>query len=443
MSYIKNSWKLAVITLVISGFFLTGAGFYQTLSAKDNNTPYEELEVFSDVLSLIQENYVEDVDSHKLVESAVKGMVDSLDPHSAYLPPEAFKELQVDTKGEFGGIGIVITKEDGRITVISPIEGTPAFEAGIETGDIIIGVDDKSTKDMSLWEAVKLMRGPVGEPVEITVQRKNEKEPLVFELERDLIPIKSVKYAELQNGYGYIMISSFKEKTLDELREAFDALTAEGNLKGLVLDLRSNPGGLLDQAVGISDFFLEDGVIVSIKGRNDQVVSEYTAERNGNEEDLPVVVLINGGSASASEIVAGALQDHERAIILGTSSFGKGSVQTVKPLKNGSALKYTIARYYTPSGKSIQAEGITPDIKYEYVKPAKEDEEDDKVKVLKEKDLKNHLEAESDQEDEAEDNSPDKDRIHSEGIKLESADRDNQIQHALNILISYDLFKRQ
>lgn len=437
MNYTKSSWKLTVLIFFIAGVLVAGAGFYQNISAKDN-TPYKELEVFSDVLSLIQSNYVEDVDPKELIEHAIEGMVNGLDPHSAYLPPEAFEELQVDTKGEFGGIGIVITKKDGKITVISPIEGTPAHEVGIETGDAIIGVDDKSTKDMSLWEAVKLMRGPVGEIVKITIYREGEKEPLIFKLKRDIIPIKTVKYAQLQKGYGYVMITSFKEKTLEELQEAIGILASREELKGLVIDLRSNPGGLLDQAVGVSDYFLESGTIVSIKGRLEANTTEYTASLDGTEGEYPIVVLINGGSASASEIVAGALQDHKRAILLGTASFGKGSVQTVRPLKNGSALKYTIARYYTPSGRSIQAEGIKPDITLEYIKPSKEEEKH--IEVLKEKDLENHLEAEHHEKDKKVKEPAE--LLHSKDIKMEYVKQDNQIQHALNILVSYHLLNR-
>jgi carboxyl-terminal processing protease len=440
MNYIKTTWKAFFIFVFVSGVFLAGSGLYQTLNADTDDIPYRELEVFSDVLNLIQQNYVEEVEPKDLIEDAIEGMVNGLDPHSAYLPPEAFEELQADTKGEFGGIGIVITKEEGKITVISPIEGTPAYEAGIQTGDAIIGVDDKSTKNMSLWEAVKLMRGPVGEPVKITVFREGEKEALVFDLKRDLIPVKSVKYAMLKNNCGYILITSFKEKTAEELKDAYDALTAKKDLKGLILDLRSNPGGLLDQAVSVSDFFLRQGAIVSIKGKDPKDVTEYNAQNNGTEGNYPIVVLINGGSASASEIVAGALQDHKRGVVLGTSSFGKGSVQTVRPLKNGSALKYTIARYYTPNGRSIQAEGIIPDIKLEYVKAEEKDDEKD-IKILKESDLINHLES----EDEESEEKPEKEKnlIHSDDIKIEVLEKDNQVQHALNMLVGFHLFKRQ
>jgi carboxyl-terminal processing protease len=442
MNYIKTTWKAFFLFVFVSGIFLAGSGLYQTLNAKTDDIPYRELEVFSDVLNLIQNNYVEDVDPKELIEHAIEGMVNGLDPHSAYLPPEAFEELQADTKGEFGGIGIVITKEDGKITVISPIEGTPAYEAGIETGDTIIGVDDKSTKNMSLWEAVKLMRGPVGEPVKITIFREGEKEALVFDLKRDIIPVKSVKYAMLSNDCGYILITSFKEKTADELKDAYNELTSKKELKGLILDLRSNPGGLLDQAVSVSDFFLKKGVIVSIKGREEKDTTEYNAQSSGTEGEYPMVVLINGGSASASEIVAGALQDHKRAVLVGTSSFGKGSVQTVRPLKNGSALKYTIARYYTPNGRSIQAEGIIPDIKLEYVR-AQEKEEKEDVKILKESDLINHLESEDDGE-KSEDKPENKENlIHSNDIKLEVLEKDNQVQHALNMLVGFHLFKRE
>lgn len=443
MRYLKRSWKVAVLSLFIFAISLMGAGFYQNLSADVDATPYKELEVFSDVLSLIENNYVEDVKTKELVENAIKGMVNGLDPHSAYLPPEAFEELQVDTKGEFGGIGIVITKEDNRITVISPIEGTPAYEAGIETGDAIIAVDEEYTKDMSLWEAVKLMRGPVGESVKITILREGEKEPLEFDLKRAVIPIKSVKYAEVKPGYAYVMISSFKEKTFDELTDAMKLLRKKKKLKGLVLDLRSNPGGLLDQAVGVSNYFLQSGTIVSIKGRKENNTKEYKATLDGTEGDFPIVVLINGGSASASEIVAGALQDHKRAMILGTTSFGKGSVQTVRPLKNGSALKYTIARYYTPLGRSIQAEGIKPDIELEYIKPVKKDEEKEKkLSFLKEKDLENHLEAEPGKKKGKKAAKDEKELIHSKDIKVENIHRDNQIQHALNILYSFHLLNR-
>lgn len=441
MSHINKKWKTFFLFVFISGLFLIGSGVYQNLSAKSDDVPYKELEVFSDVLNLIQNNYVEDVDPKELIENAIEGMVNGLDPHSAYLPPEAFEELQADTKGEFGGIGIVITKEDGKITVISPIEGTPAYEAGIETGDTIIGVDDKSTKNMSLWEAVKLMRGPVGDPVKITVFREGEKEALVFDLKRDLIPVKSVKYAMLKNKCGYILITSFKEKTGDELKEAYAALTAAGDLDGLVLDLRSNPGGLLDQAVSVSDFFLKTGMIVSIKGRNPADTTDYNARNDGSEGTYPMVVLINGGSASASEIVAGALQDHKRAILVGTSSFGKGSVQTVRPLKNGSALKYTIARYYTPNGRSIQAEGIIPDIKIDYVKPV-DNKDAETTAVLKESDLINHLESENSDEKPEKKSEPDKELIHSNDLKMEVLARDNQVQHALNILVGYQLLSR-
>ena len=361
--------------------------------ARDNT--YESLKLFSDVLQEIEKNYVESVKTSDLIEKAIHGMMEDLDPHSAFLPPEVFKGLQDDTRGEFGGIGIVISKQDGELTVVSPMEGTPAYEAGVQAKDVIVKVDDQATKDMLLWEAVSLMRGEAGTSVTITIQRAGVEKHLVFELTRQTIPLESVRYTTPKPGYGYLWITNFREKTTDETLKALAALQAENDpLKGLILDMRDNPGGLLSQAISISDLFLDNGEIVSIRGRDDRKMDSYRATPMRNNEkdkfDFPMVVLINSGSASAAEIVAGALQDNKRALILGTSSFGKGSVQTVKPLRGGYALKYTIAKYYTPSGKSIQAEGIQPDL---VVQRLLLDESDSTqgLRQLREEDLENHL----------------------------------------------------
>ena len=381
-------------------------------------------------------------------------MVRSLDPHSALLPPEAFEELQVDTHGEFGGIGIVITMEKGILTVISPIEGTPAYRAGIRAGDKIIKVDGETTQDMELWEAVKKMRGQKGTKVVITIIRKGSPEPIDFNLVRDIIPIESVKWITLKPGYGYVWVTNFRDNTTDDLVNALDELESEKvPLKGLILDLRDNPGGLLNQAVEICDLFLDGGEIVSIKGRLEKHTKVYKAQPDEVKRDYPMVVLINGGSASASEIVAGALQDNKRALILGTTSFGKGSVQTVETLRDGYGLKFTIARYYTPSGRSIQAKGIEPDIivKHRFLD---EEETSEESVLIKEKDLKNHLEANPNQEEDTEtepDNKPDTKRERNKSfrrnasqhgpLKLENLESDNQVMRALEILVSYDIFR--
>ncbi len=375
-------------------------------------------------------------------------MVSSLDPHSALLPPEAFEELQIGTHGEFGGIGIVITMQQGVITVISPIEGTPAYKAGIKAGDKIIKVDGESTKDMMLWEAVKKMRGPKGKPVVITIIRKEISEPIDFNLIRDIIPVISVKSLVLQPGYGYIWITNFQDNTTDELKLALEKLeSGDVPLKGLVLDLRDNPGGLLNQSISVTDMFLEKGKIVSIKGRLGKHTKIFSAHPNDIKRDYPIVVLINGGSASASEIVAGALQDHKKAIIIGATSFGKGSVQTVESLRDGYGLKFTIARYYTPSGRSIQAQGIIPDIEVKL--RAIEQEEADEG-LMKEKDLTNHLEAEPDAKKDAGEKAGEKEdtkkkhkhpkikSIH-ESLTLEGLFEDNQVMRALDILRSYNI----
>ncbi len=424
-------------------------GFYRDLAASDAET-YEGLKIFSDVIELVEKNYVEPVDTKELIQKAIQGMVHSLDPHSQLLPPEAFEELQIDTKGEFGGIGIVITMEKGVLTVISPIEGTPAFKAGIKARDIIIKVDGEPTKDMMLWEAVKKMRGPKGEAVTLTIVREGVPEPLEFELVRDIIPIESVRHHVLKPGYGYIRITNFQDNTTSDLKQALKLIKAsESQLKGLILDLRDNPGGLLDQAIKVSDAFLDRGTIVSIKGRLKRHTKEFKAHPGKAGQRYPIVVLINGGSASASEIVAGALQDHKRALILGTSSFGKGSVQTVESLRDGYGLKFTIARYYTPNGRSIQAEGIHPDVtvKQRYLDPSEMEEED----MLKEKDLKNHLDAQPldlYEQEEAEEADPDEQggkrkRLRSRygPLDIEGLKSDNQVVRALELLVGYDIFK--
>lgn len=428
-----------IFSIFIAGFlFLIPAGNSQVQA---NDKTLNSLKLFTDVLEELEKNYVDDVDSKTLLHNAIKGMVGNLDPHSSFMPPEAFGELQDDTKGQFSGIGIVITMKDGILTVVSPIEGTPAYKAGIQAGDKIVQIDDKSTKDMALWEAVKMMRGPRFQVVKITVARVGESGLLDFDLKRDIIPIKSVRSSILKPGYGYLRVTNFRMSTLGEIKEQLERMESQGDgLKGLVMDLRDNPGGLLDQAVKISDLFLSDGIIVSIKGRLKRSTGEFKAKFSEDDRQYPVVVLINGGSASASEIVAGALQDHSRALILGTTSFGKGSVQTVRPLPEGFGIKYTIARYYTPNGRSIQAKGIEPDIEVEYrIIEKKKKKESVFDQMVKEKDLKNSLKP----EDKAK--SSQKKKPAKKNPRLLDTDKlqqDAQIRRALDILVSYGVFSK-
>ena len=376
--------RLALILLLFILSFLP----FQPEAHGESDAVYKNLIIFSDVIDEIEKNYVDPVEGDQLIKKAVQGMVKSLDPHSAYLDPEEYEALHEDTKGEFSGIGVVLTIKDDILTVISPIEGTPAHRAGIKAGDVIIKVNGEPAHDMTITEAVNKIKGIKGTKLTLTILRKGAGASIDFELMRDDIPLESIKHLTLSPGYAYVAITNFNENTTQDLEKAVKALEKESKpISGMVLDLRGNPGGLLQQAVSTVDLFLKKGTIVSIKGRNVKDSKSWEAIDDGNEKTFPLVVLINGGSASASEIVAGALQDHKRALILGTPSFGKGSVQNIKPLGDGSALKLTVARYYTPSGKSIQAEGIIPDIDMTYTKLKRTTGSD----FLKEKDLKNHL----------------------------------------------------
>ena len=389
--------------VIITAFMVVSATVVYGDLAKNNDETYKGLSLFSDVIEEINQNYVEPVDTKELIQKAIQGMVGSLDPHSSFMPPEAFEDLQTETKGEFGGIGIVITLRDKRLTVISPIEGTPAYKAGIQAKDVIVKVEGDPTKDMMLWEAVKKLRGEPGTSVAVSIYREGAKKLLDFTLVRDVIPQESVRALTLKPGIGYLWITNFRENTSKEVKEGLEKLESENSpLKGLIVDLRDNPGGLLDQSVAVSDIFLKEGTIVSIKGRDEKENKDFKAHNETEAKNYPVVLLINGGSASASEIVAGALQDNHRALVIGTKSFGKGSVQTVKPLRDGYALKYTIARYYTPSGKSIQAEGIQPDlvVKRRVLDESAGDGFDSDL--IKESDLKNHLVSELEATDEKE-----------------------------------------
>ncbi|EIC30392.1 S41 family peptidase [Methylomicrobium album] len=354
--------------------------------------PFEELRTFTEIFGRIKRDYVEPVSDKKLLEDAVRGMLSGLDPHSAYLVPEEYQELKEGTTGQFGGLGIEVTMENGFIKVVSPIDDTPAQRAGLKTGDLIIRLDDKPVKGMSLVEAVKTMRGEPGSKIDLTVVREGEEAPLKFTLTRDVIKVKSVKSKLLEKGYGYVRISSFQSGTGESLLESLAQLKKEnaGAMKGLVLDLRNNPGGVLNAAVEVSDAFLKSGLIVYTKGRIENSEMRFTAAGDDLLNGAPMVVLINAGSASASEIVAGALQDQKRAIIMGEKSFGKGSVQTILPTSSGAAVKLTTARYYTPSGRSIQAEGIEPDIALASVKLASLEKPE--FVPVKEADLSHHLE---------------------------------------------------
>jgi carboxyl-terminal processing protease len=382
--------KLIVVLMfsaVLTGWFATG--WLQGPRPAQAETAYAELQLFTDVLSIVRRSYVEEVPVKDLVYGAIDGMLASLDPHSGFMPPEVYKELKIDTRGEFGGLGIEITLKDDILTIITPIEDTPAFRAGLAAGDRILKIGEQYTKGMEIMEAVRLMRGAPGTEVTITIMREGFEKPQDFTLKREVIKIKSIKAKTLEDGFGYIRVTQFQERTANDLERALEGLRKEngGTLKGLVVDMRNNPGGLLDQAVDVADLFLEQGLIVYTKGREADAQMEFSAKRSGTEPDYPMVVLVNGGSASASEIVAGALQDHGRAVILGTQSFGKGSVQTILPLGDDSGLRLTTALYYTPKGTSIQAKGITPDIEVQEaeVKEAGEREH------FREKDLPNHF----------------------------------------------------
>jgi carboxyl-terminal processing protease len=366
----KHRWSITLAVSLVACFLVLQEVAVRRAQALSNDT-YQELDTFASVLAIVQKNYVEPVTTKKLIDGAISGMLASLDPHSAYLTPDLYRDLEVETRGSFGGLGIEITIKNGALTVVAPIEDTPAYRAGIKAGDQIIKINDDFTKDMSLTEAVKRMRGPKGSKIKLTLHRNGVPELFTVSLARDVIKIQSVKSKMLRGGYGYIRVTTFQENTGEGVEKAIDEIEAKdhGKIKGLVFDLRDNPGGLLNQAVKVSDDFLDGGLIVYTQGREENQQQKYFSHKKKDFVDYPMVVLVNGGSASASEIVAGALQDQRRAVILGTQTFGKGSVQTILPLDDHSALRLTTARYYTPSGRSIQAVGITPDVD---VEPPKE-----------------------------------------------------------------------
>jgi len=396
MEHVKQMSLAVVISLICMAPLLTYSPAQAETEEKGEsssvNLPLSDIRLFTDIYARIKKEYVEEVDDEQLLNGAIRGMMSSLDPHSVFLSADEFKELQIDTSGEFGGLGIEVGMENGVVRVIAPIEDTPADKAGVKAGDLIIKLDDTQVKGLTLNEAVKLMRGKRGTDILLTIAREGESAPIEITVTRDVIKVKSVRSRILEAGYGYLRISSFQSKTTRNVLNAMQRLkTSDPNLQGLILDLRNNPGGILTGAVGVSDLFLDDGkLIVYTKGRGSENSLKYTASTPDFTEGIPILVLINEGSASASEIVAGALQDHDRAIIMGKKSFGKGSVQTVLPLQDNNGIKLTTSRYYTPNGRSIQAEGIKPDI---LVKTKVADGEEDKsFKFVRESDLAGHLE---------------------------------------------------
>lgn len=427
---------IILISLLVGGIlFLRWGDSHVTAETGDM---YKNIEIFAEVLRQVENNYVEQQDARDLIYGAIKGMVQNLDPHSSFMTKEEHQELLIETQGHFSGVGIEISIRDSVLTVVSPIEGTPAYEAGIQPGDKIIKINDIPAADMSLPEAVKNIRGPKGTKVKLTIMREGEAKPLDFDIIRDVIPLKSVKHYQLTPDIGYIRIASFQANTEGDLSEALKEIETGKDIKGLILDLRNNPGGLLTQAIEVSDMFLDSGIIVSTKGRHSSQSMEASAHKNKANRDYPIIVLVNGGSASAAEIVAGALQDNKRALILGTKTFGKGSVQTILRLSDGSGLRLTTARYYTPSGKSIQLSGISPDIDLKFV-PYEEKKETDDRNIIREKDLKGHmtneLQKEESKEDEKEMNEDEK------TVKL-ILERDNQVRYALQLLQTWNLFSK-
>jgi len=418
---------LLVLTGLVAGVLVSiGHGVFAERESVQATLPVEELRTFSDVFGRIKNDYVVDVDDKELIENAIRGMLSGLDPHSAYLDAEQFTELQVGTTGQFGGLGIEVGMENGFVKVIAPIDDTPAQRAGVKAGDLVIRLDDTPVKGMTLNEAVKIMRGKPGSDIELTIVREGVDQPLKINITRDIIKVKSVRARMLEPGFGYLRISQFQSKTAENMIAAIEKLKKENKdpLQGLVLDLRNNPGGVLNGAVAVSDAFLKKGMIVYTEGRIADSRLRFNATPDDVIDGAPLVVLVNQGSASASEIVAGALQDHKRAIIVGVKTFGKGSVQTILPLSSESALKLTTARYYTPSGKSIQAEGITPDIELESIEVASVDRD---IEPLKEANLTRHLDN-GNGDDDQESGDTDED-----AVKVSATD-DYMLYEALNLL---------
>ena len=390
--------------------------------------PLNEIRTFTEIFSKIKSDYVENINDKKLLENAIRGMLQGLDPHSAYLDKEAYRELQEGTSGKFGGLGIEVGYEDGFVKVISPIDDTPAQRAGVKAGDLIIKLDGKSVKGISLMEAVKMMRGKPGSEIVLTILREGEEKPFNLPVVRDVITVKNIKSETIEPGLMYIRISNFQIHTVDDMRKSLKKLKNENtdNLKGLVLDLRNNPGGLLNAAVGVSDLFLNNGLIVYTEGRIKDSKLKFTAKPTEVFKNIPIIVLVNGGSASASEIVAGALQDHKRAIIMGERTFGKGSVQTILPMSDETALKLTTARYYTPSGRSIQASGIEPDMIIKNIQFNITNSNNMNNGLIKEADLSGHL------DNEIAENNIDIDKKAESNSSL--VENDYQLYEAINVL---------
>ena len=449
---------LAVLFSLSFGLILTLP--FSTVNAQSNKSkaeplPLEILKEFTDAFASIKTDYVEEVDDKTILKNAIKGMLSGLDPHSSYLDEKSFKHLKEGTTGEFGGLGIEVGMEDGLIKVISPIDDTPAQRAGIQPGDLIFRIDDKPVKDLGLDDAVKLMRGKPGTEIKLSIIREGTDKPLTFTLKRAVIKVKSVKFRLLEEDFGYLRISSFQSRTAEQLKKALKTLVKDNKkqaLKGLILDLRNNPGGVLNSSVDVSDIFLDKGLIVYTQGRIKDSELRFSASRGDALKGAPIVVLVNGGSASASEIVAGALQDHRRAIIMGSDTFGKGSVQTIKPLTRKTAIKLTTARYYTPSGRSIQAEGIVPDIRLANV--SLEAKEISSFSQVKEADLKGHLghkkNGESSTSKESSTNSKKSSKkgkktsgTHSSDEKNNSKPTDYALHEALNLLKGLNILSKK
>ena len=458
MNWLNKNLKSVICSTIFTLIFLSTVNLFAE-EEKSKKNAYNKLKVFSEILSLIESNYVDPTENDSMIEGAISGMVKSLDPHTSYMPPASYKEMQEETTGKFGGLGIEISIRDGILTVVSPIEGTPAFKVGIKPGDKIIRIEDESTLDMTLPDAVSRLRGETGTPINITVFRKSFKTPKKFTIVRDIIKVRSVVNKIYEDDIGYIKIRNFSKNTSSDLDNALAELKQKGITK-LILDVRNNPGGLLNQAVEVTDRFLnKENLIVYTKGRSNEQNMRFTSHDKVAGVSYPMIILVNGGSASASEIVAGALQDLSRAIILGTTTFGKGSVQTIIPLSDGSALRLTTARYYTPSGRVIQENGIKPDIFVEMKlvkkiekKESKAVESEEKIRLrrfLREKDLKKHLKGKSSIEG-VEANNPNKldgkssNKLDEATIKSLEEDlrKDNQLQQAVALLSGWEIMRK-